>query len=139
MPGRSLILVAAMSLGCALIVTVGTAQAADATYPDWKGSWRRFAIPERGGQPSHDQSKPWGPGQEAPLTAEYQKVHAESMADQAQGGQGNFVGHAQCLPAGMPFMMVGAQPLEFVPTAETTYVLVGGSDHYRRIYTDGRN
>ena len=138
MPGRSWILVAATALACALI-TAGVAQAADATYPDWRGSWRRFAIPELGGQPSHDQTKPWGPGQEAPLTAEYQKVHSDSMADQAQGGQGNFVGHAQCLPAGMPFMMVGAQPLEFVPTAETTYVLVGGSDHYRRIYTDGRS
>jgi hypothetical protein len=129
-----------MALGCALIITAQTVQAADdARYPDWRGSWRRFAIPELGGQPSHDQTKPWGPGQEAPLTAEYRKVHADSMADQAQGGQGNFVGHAQCLPAGMPFMMVGAQPLEFVPTADTTYVLVGGSDHYRRIYTDGRS
>ena len=39
----------------------------------------------------------------------------------------------------MPFMMVGAQPLEFVPTPETTYILVGGSDHYRRVYTDGRD
>jgi len=136
MPGRSAI-VAAMALGCVLI-TAGAGQAADATYPDWKGSWRRFALPQLGGQPSHDQTKPWGPGQEAPLTAEYRQVHADSMADQAQGGQGNFVGHAQCLPAGMPFMMVGAQQLEFVPTPDATYVLVGGSDHYRRIYTDGR-
>jgi len=112
---------------------------AGAEYPDWRGSWRRFAIPELGGQPSHDQTKPWGAGQEAPLTAEYQKIHADSVADQANGGQGNFVGHAQCLPAGMPFMMVGAQPLEFVPTPETTYILVGGSDHYRRVYTDGRD
>jgi hypothetical protein len=139
MPGRGSILVAATALAC-VVIAAGVAQAADnVTYPDWRGSWRRVVIPELGGQPSHDQTKPWGPGQEAPLTAEYQKVHADSMADQAQGGQGNFVGHAQCLPAGMPFMMVGAQPLEFVPTGDTTYVLVGGSDHYRRIYTDGRS
>jgi hypothetical protein len=138
MPGRSLIVVAALAVACALIAAAAAQAADEATYPDWRGSWRRFAIPELGGQPSHDQTKPWGPGQEAPLTAEYQKIHAESMADQAKGGQGNFVGHAQCLPAGMPFMMVGAQPLEFVPTPDTTYVLVGGSDHYRRIYTDGR-
>jgi hypothetical protein len=139
MLGRSSTGLIAAALACALI-TAGGAQAADnATYPDWKGSWRRFAIPELGGQPSHDQTKPWGLGQEAPLTAEYRKIHEDSIADQANGGQGNFVGHAQCLPAGMPFMMVGAQPLEFVATPETTYVLVGGSDHYRRIYTDGRD
>jgi hypothetical protein len=92
-----------------------------------------------GGQPSFDQTKPWGLGQEAPLTAEYQKVLEGSIADQAKGGQGNFVEHAQCLPAGMPFMMVATRPLEFVVTPDSTYILVGGSDHYRRIFTDGRD
>ena len=79
-----------------------------------------------------------GIGQQAPLTAEYQKILEDSIADQAKGGQGNFVEHAQCLPAGMPFMMVATRPLEFVVTPDATYVLVGGSDHYRRIFTDGR-
>ena len=41
-------------------------------YPDWKGAWARFAIPGLGGQPSFDQTKPWGRGQQAPLTPEYQ-------------------------------------------------------------------
>src|SRR5271156_2741930 len=36
-----------------------------------------------GGQPSHDQTKPWGQGQEAPLTPEYQKIFQDSLADQA--------------------------------------------------------
>ena len=80
-----------------------------------------------------------GIGQQAPLTAEYQKILEDSIADQAKGGQGNFVEHAQCLPAGMPFMMVATRPLEFVVTPDTTYILVGGSDHYRRIFTDGRD
>lgn len=70
---------------------------------------------------------------------EYQKVLEDSLAEQAKGGQGNFVGHAQCLPAGMPFMMAATRPLEFVATPETTYILVGGNDHYRRIFTDGRD
>ena len=49
------------------------------------------------------------------------------MADQAKGGQGNFIGHAQCLPGGMPFMMaIPAQ--EFVVTPETTYVIAGERD-----------
>jgi len=36
-------------------------------------------------------------------------------------------------------MMIAFRPLEFVVTPETTYVLVGIYDHYRRIYTDGRD
>ena len=68
-----------------------------------------------------------------------QKVLEGSIADQAKGGQGNFVDHAQCLPAGMPFMMVATRPLEFVVTPDSTYLLVGGSDHYRRIFTDRRD
>jgi hypothetical protein len=107
-------------------------------FPDWQGAWARFVVPGLGGQPSFDQTKSWGRGQQAPLTVEYQKVLEDSLADQAQGGQGNFIEHAQCLPAGMPLMMVAFRPLEFVITPATTYVLVGGSDHYRRIFTDGR-
>jgi hypothetical protein len=61
------------------------------------------------------------------------------LADQANGGQGNFAAHALCAPAGMPFMMVATRPLEFIVTPDTTYILVGGSDHYRRIFTDGRD
>jgi hypothetical protein len=36
-------------------------------------------------------------------------------------------------------MMVATRPLEFIVTPETTYILVGGNDHFRRIFTDGRN
>ena len=39
----------------------------------------------------------------------------------------------------MPLMMIAFRPLEFVVTPETTYILIGGSDHYRRIFTDGRD
>jgi len=59
-------------------------------YPDWNGAWARFAVPGLGGQPSFDQTKPWGRGQQAPLTAEYQKVLDDSLADQAQGRPGQF-------------------------------------------------
>jgi hypothetical protein len=119
-------------------LTIAGAAAADG-YPDWSGAWSRFVVRGLGGQPSFDQTKPWGFGQQAPLTTEYQKILADSIADQAKGGQGNFVEHAQCLPAGMPFMMVATRPLEFVVTPQSTYILVGGSDHYRRIFTDERD
>src|SRR6266436_3504714 len=62
----------------AMVMMTGTVQAAEASkYPDWKGAWTRWFPPgsvlepnggfTAGGQPSHDQTKPWGRGQEVPL------------------------------------------------------------------------
>ncbi len=88
-----------LSVAFVLLMTIG-AQAADpAMYPDLRGAWSRFVIRGLGGQPSFDQTKPWGLGQRAPLTPEYQKILEDSIADQAKGGQGNFVDHALCHPA----------------------------------------
>ena len=92
-----------------------------------------------GGQPSFDQTKPWGAGQEAPLTPEYQKVFEKSLAEQAEGGEGNFFDHAvRCMAGGMPLMTIAFSPLEFVVTPDITYVLTGNTEPDRRIYTDGR-
>jgi hypothetical protein len=89
-------------LAAAPLTAIGGAKAADETkYPDWKGQWSRFAVPGLPGQPSHDQTKSWGRGQQAPLTPEYQAILEASIADQAVGGLGNFpttLGRA----AGMP-------------------------------------
>src|SRR5712675_3319873 len=103
-----------LTVALVLMMTIG-AQAADpAMYPDLRGAWSRFVVRGLGGQPSFDQTKPWGLGQQAPLTPEYQKILEASLADQANGGQGNFATHALCVAAGMPFMMVATRPLEFV-------------------------
>src|SRR5438094_4912248 len=59
------------------------------------------------------------------------------MADQKNGGLGNYP-TAQCLPSGMPRMMTFGYH-EYVITPETTYILLTGSDHLRRIFTDGRD
>jgi hypothetical protein len=120
-----------------LALSVGVCAAEDAKYPDWTGQWQRFAV-KLPTQPSHDQTKPWGLGQEAPLTPEYEAILRESIADQAKGGLGNFpttLGR----PAGMPHMMMAFQPLEFVVTPEVTYIMIASYDHYRRIFTDGRD
>jgi len=133
-------LVGVIAVGVLALSFIGGARAADeGKYPDWKGAWGRYVVRGIGGQPSFDQTKPWGFGQEAPLTAEYRAIEQASLDDQANGGEGNFAAHALCTPAGMPFMMVATRPLEFIVTPETTYILVGGSDHYRRIFTDGRD
>jgi hypothetical protein len=106
-------------------------------YPDWKGQWITINYRLGGQVIKYDPNKPWGVGQKAPLTPEYQKVLRDSMADQANGGLGNYP-TAQCLPGGMPRMMAGTR-LEYIITPETTYV-VGGPDilDVRRIFTDGR-
>jgi hypothetical protein len=128
-----------VALTAALMATVAGARAADdAKYPDWKGKWERFVVRGLPGQPSHDQTKSWGFGQQAPLTPEYTAVLEASLADQAKGGLGNFpttLGRA----AGMPNMMMAFGPQECVITPQTTYVLIGWHDHYRRIFTDGRD
>src|SRR5712671_7366185 len=129
----------AFAFAAALMMTVGGAQAADGPkYPDWSGQWSRIPV-RLPTQPSHDQTKSWGLGQQAPLTPEYQKVLEDSIADQAEGGQGNFFDHARCMPAGMPLMMVAFFPIEFVIVPDTTYILIGEQNHYRRIFTDGRD
>jgi hypothetical protein len=108
-------------------------------YPNLKGHWNRFVVRGLPGQPSFDQTKPWGLGQEAPLTAEAKAILEASIADQAKGGLGNSVGHARCGAAGMPFMMVAFHSLEFVVLPETTYILIADFDPLRRIFTDGRD
>jgi hypothetical protein len=107
-------------------------------YPDLKGQWTTTVTQGLGGQNVRfDPTKAWGRGQEAPLTEEYRKVHEESMADQAKGGLGNYP-TASCHPGGMPRMMSVGE-FEFIVEADTTYILVGTEDHYRRIFTDGRD
>ena len=108
-------------------------------YPDLKGQWNRFIVPGLPGLPSFDQTKPWGFGQEAPLTPEYAAILKESIADQENGGHGNSSDHARCVAAGMPFMMVAFRPLEFIVAPDTTYILIADYDPLRRIFTDGRD
>jgi hypothetical protein len=133
---RSLIGATMLAAGA---IPAGDARALeDARYPDWTGAWARFIVPQLADQPSHDQTKPWGFGQQAPLTTEYQAVLAASIADQIKGGLGNYP-TAWCLPGGMPQMMMAWRPLEFVVTPATTYILLGSDDHYRRIFTDRRD
>jgi hypothetical protein len=129
-------LTATFALGATLLVAASGAQAGDeGKYPNWKGQWSRVIYRGIEVQGAFDQTKPWGPGQQAPLTPEYQKVLQDSMADQAAGGLGNYP-TARCLPSGMPRMMTfGAH--EYVITPETTYIVLEW-DNLRRVFTDGR-
>jgi hypothetical protein len=130
----------ALAFAAALFATVPAAQAFDdAKYLDLSGKWIAVRLPV-GGQPGFDPTKPWGRGQQAPLTAEYQKVLEASLLDQANGGQGNWPTGAACLPPGMPAMMTLFQAMEIIVLPETTYIRIDHAhDSHRRIFTDGRD
>ena len=58
------------------------AAADDGKYPDFNGQWRRATSvrSERIGA-AFDPSKPFGRGEEAPLTPEYQAIYEANLAD----------------------------------------------------------
>jgi hypothetical protein len=118
----------------ALLLTTGAAAAFDATkYPDWSGQWKRPA----GVGTQWDQTKKAGITQQAPLIPEYQKRLEASIADQANGGQGDDA-RVSCITAGMPRIMTGTRPFELVVLPNVTYVY-GEGNMPRRLYTDGRD
>jgi hypothetical protein len=127
-------LIAAAALAAAFMTsTAGADPFDDAKYPDWKGQWRPIGGPMR-----FDPSKPWGPGQEAPLTPEYQANFEANLADQEAGGQGNdrdFV----CQSPGMPRVTNGYGQMEIVITFDTVHILIQHIHDNRRIFTDGRD
>jgi hypothetical protein len=138
MTHRNSIRAAAMT--AALLMTSLAALAFDdAKYPDLSGQWVAVRLGVRG-QPAFDPTKPWGLGQQAPLTPEYQKILEQSVADQAKGTQGNWLSGVSCLPPGMPAMMTLYRPMEIIVLPETTYVRIDHTHQsHRRIYTDGRD
>jgi len=127
-------LIGAIALAAALIcASLSSACAQALKYPDWRGQWVRKSAG------TFDPDKPFGLGQQAPLTPEYQKVLEKSVADQAAGGQGNNP-MAACTPPGMPRMMIAyGGGFEFIVKPEVTYMIQGEPMmQFRRVHTDGR-
>jgi hypothetical protein len=126
--------VGALALVAALLVMGSESRAFDeAKYPNLKGQWRPVGGPMR-----FDPSKPWGPGQQAPLNAEYQALFDADVKDQEAGGQGLDLTYT-CLSPGMPRVTNGYGQMEFVVTPKTTHILVMHIHDNRRIFTDGRD
>jgi hypothetical protein len=125
-------------LAAALLTPTGAAAFDDSKYPDLKGQWHRVAVPSgryRGVQ--YDPHKPAGPGQQAPLTPEYQAIFEANLADQALGGQAGDPTY-RCLSPGMPRIMGPYGEMEVVVLPEVTYILIDHIHDNRRIHTDGR-
>ena len=100
-------------------------------YPNLQGQWLPIGGPGR-----YDIGKPWGPGQEAPLTPEYRVIFEDNLKDQALGGQGwdrDYV----CQSPGMPRVTNGYGQLEFVITPTTVHFMTQHIHDNRRIFTDG--
>jgi hypothetical protein len=126
--------IAAVTLLAALCMAPVASRAWDESkYPDLRGQWRTL-----GGAMRFDGSKPWGPGQQAPLTAEYQARFEANLKDQAAGGQGLDLAYT-CLDPSMPRVTNGYGQIEFVVTPRTTHILVAHIHDNRRIFTDGRD
>ena len=127
----------AVALVLSVAPMISGVRADDMKYPDLKGQWSWVVMAP--GPPAFDPTKTAGKGQQAPLTPEYQAIFEKSVADQARGGQGSNFDYARCVAGGMPHMMAGYQPFEFIVTPETTYIIIADQDHLRRIFTDGRD
>lgn len=131
---RDRISLASIALAVAgLGATVTGARAlVDAKYPDIRGAW------DRPGAAQWDPTKPPGLRQQAPLTPEYEAIFETNMADTAAGGQ-EYNPQVNCLPAGMPRVMIAYEPLEIIITPEVTYIRSDHLGENRRIYTDSRS
>jgi hypothetical protein len=131
--GAIVLLVAA--LGAATGASTGSwaleAANHDAKYPDIAGTW------VRPGAAQWDPTKPAGLRQQAPLTAEYQAIFENNLNIAKSGGQ-EYNPQVNCLPAGMPRVMIAYDPLEFIVTPDVTYMRSDHLAQFRRIYTDGR-
>jgi hypothetical protein len=104
----------------------------DSQYPDMRGAW------ERAGAAQWDATKPSGLKQQAPLTAQFQKVFEANLAEAAAGGQ-DYNPQVHCLRSGMPRVMIAYEPLELIITPEVTYIRLDHLGDNRRIFTDGRD
>src|SRR3984957_4923645 len=126
------VIVLVAALGAATAASALEAANHDEKYPDIGGTW------VRPGAAQWDPTKPAGLKQQAPLTPEYQAVFEGNLAITASGGQ-EYNAQVNCLPAGMPRVMIAYDPLEFILTPAITYIRSYHLMEFRRIYTDGRD
>jgi hypothetical protein len=118
----------------AIAASVPAAQPVDESkYPAFAGQWFRV-----GPLMVFDPTKPFGRGQQAPLTPEYEAIFEANLADVAKGGFGDDPVY-RCIPEGMPRAMTLVLPMEIVIKPDTTYMLMEYLTMIRRIYTDGRD
>ncbi len=101
-------------------------------YPtNWEGQWKRGMSSGK-----WDPDKPAN-AQQAPLSPEGQAVYEQNRRKLAAGKDVD--PKSNCLPPGMPRVMMIYQPMEIVIKPNITYFLIEATSPIRRIYTDGRD
>jgi hypothetical protein len=78
-----------------------------------------------------------GRGQNPPLSAEYQKIFDEHLAN-AAAGRPTGDPTANCLPPGMPRVMTMTYPMEITIGPDRVLIYAEWDEQVRRIFTDGR-
>ena len=105
----------------------------DGKYPEFRGAWARTA--RGGGSANWDPTKPSGLQQQAPLTPNIRPYSKPTWRADARADR-NINPAINCLPAGMPRVMVAYDPLEIIVTPDVTYIrsdhLTEGPSHLHR-------
>jgi hypothetical protein len=80
---------------------------------------------------------PPGPGQNPPLTPEYQKIF-EGHQQAAREGRPTGDPTAGCLPQGMPRIMTMTYPMEIIQNEIQVNIFAEWNEQTRRVFIDGR-
>ena len=95
-------------------------------YPDWAGAWERRETIQ------------WPGWENAPLTEEGWRVFEKGQALQKIGNQGGDPTW-NCIAPGMPRIMTGVLPMEYIVLPHVTLIYQEYQMQVRRVYTDGRD
>lgn len=132
MPGRSktlqgVILAAAFSVAAPVLAAPAAPYSQDQLFHEFQGQWQNtnFISVEK------YETIP------QPLTPPYQAKKEEQTRNRATGKQ-IFTSDAQCIPAGMPRMMMNSSFEVLVRPNSIGLVTAGGGIQIRNIWTDGR-
>jgi hypothetical protein len=129
--------VLAIALGSAAVFAVAEAQqtkpappkasyAALNALPDWGGVWAPAFSPAASG------------GGDPPLTPEYKARYDAFRAASAAGRDGGNGRSSNCLPPGMPRIMLQPYNIEFLFTPGRVTIIQEAYMQVRRVFTDGR-
>lgn len=140
MAAKRIAFVMAALLTCAGILAAASGfqtPKSGAAVPDITGSWERFQGGQRGAQRNDARVPPPAPA--PPLKPQYLKewqARQQAAREATAKGQPIGTGWVNCLPDGMPAMMNGPFPLEFLQSKGQVTIIQESFTQVRRILLD---
>jgi hypothetical protein len=129
----------ALALASALACAIAVAQQAKPAGPPPKANYSKLsALPDWRGIWTPDFSPAAGAGGEPPLTPEYRAKYDAFRAASAAGRDGGNGRTSNCLPPGMPRIMLQPYNIEFLFTPDRVTIIQEAYMQVRRVFTDGR-